>query len=144
MPIAHKVYFWLCLFVLIVNIIRLVRSVRFRRAFKDKKCVRVTAEIISAYGHLRGNYNSTRYASARYDIDGKTVVGNMIGPYVEGRFRLQKGQTAEVIVNSLYPNIFAFSEKQVRRAFREHLFFVICLSLFTAIFALEFFVTYKK
>ena len=117
---------------------------RFRRAFKDKKCVRVTAEIISAYGHVRGNFNSTRYASARYDIDGKTVVGKMVGSYTEGVSKLRKGQTAEVIVNSLYPNMFAFSEKQVRRSFREHLFFVICVSLFTAIFALDFLLHIKN
>ena len=117
---------------------------RFRRAFKDKKCVRVTEEIISAFGGVRGHFNSTRYASARYSIDGKEVVGKMVGSYTEGVSKLRKGQTAEVIVNGLYPNMFAFSERQVRRSFREHLFFVICLSLFTAIFALEFFITYKK
>ena len=139
-PIEHIIFFPIYLFLLILNIIMLRRSVRFRRAVKGKKYVRVTAEIISVYGHVRGYFNSTRYASARYDIDGKTVVGNMICPYVEGKFRLQKGQNAEVFVNKQFPTIFAFTEKQVRRSFRENLLLIICPSALVVFFLIEFFV----
>lgn len=108
---------------------------RFRRAVKDKKCARVTAEIISAYGSVGRNVLfSTRYAKARYNVAGKTVAGKMIASYAEGKPKLQKGQNAEVIVNGRFPTMFAFSEKQVRRSFAEYLIYVIAASVGVAAF----------
>lgn len=143
MPIRYVVVFLIIFFALILNIIRLRRAVRFRRAVKDKKCVRVTAEIISAYGSVGRNVLfSTKYASARYYIDGKTVIGRMICSYTEGMPKLRKGQNVEVIVNRQFPTMFAFSEKQVRRSFREYLAYVIIASAFVATFIFVFFVNY--
>lgn len=141
----HIIFFIISFLAVIFNIIGLRRAVRFRGALKDGKFTKVTAEIISAYGGVRGYgyLTTTRYAKARYSIDGKSVVGKMIGPYVEGMFRLRKGLIAEVIVNCLYPNMFAFSEKQVRRSFREYLLWMICASFLAAAIALDFFGVYK-
>lgn len=144
-PIRDAVGFLIFLFALILNIVRLRRAVRFRRAVKDKKCVRVTAEIISAYGSVGRNVLfSTKYASARYNVDGKTVVGKMIASYTEGKPKIQKNQNVEVIVNRRFPTMFAFSEKQVRRSFREYLTYVIIASAFAAMFIFVFLVNRFK
>lgn len=140
MPIRDAIGFLIFIFMLILNIIRLRRAVRFRRAVKDKECVRVTAEIISAYGSVRGYLFATRYASACYNIDGKPVIGKMICSHTEGMFKLRKNQNAEVIVNRRFPTMFAFSEKQVRRSFREYLTYVIIASVAVAVFGFAFFV----
>lgn len=139
MPIG-KTVIALIFFILMLalNIIRLVRAARFRRALRDKKVLKVTADIVSVHGIVGRNYFTTRYASAKYNIDGKNVVGRMICSYLDGK--LQKGQNAEVLVNRSFPNMFALSEKQIRHSFAEYLTYVIVASAAVAVFGFILFV----
>lgn len=139
MPI-RKTVIVLIFFILMLalNIIRLVRAARFRKALKDKKVLKVTVNIASVHGIVGRNYFTTRYASAKYNIDGKSVVGRMICSYLDGK--LQKGQNAEVLVNGSFPKMFAFSEKQIRHAFAEYLIYVIVASAAVAVLGFVLFI----
>ena len=122
--------FLLLLFVLccVKNAINLNIALNFYHDIKDKAYTHCYAVITMACGISNRNYDSRKFAKAKYIIDGKDITGKMICSYDS---RVEKGDKVYIIVPQNNLNIFAFSEKQVKNA-------VMTYSVLTSFFALCF------
>ncbi len=108
---------------LVLNIIRFVRAVKFRKAFSDKRTATCEGVIKLAFGPTgMRDILRTGHALAEYTVNSKTVKGWMIGVYDE---RLRPEDRVKIIVNRRCPTMFAFSEKQVRGAVKTYGIFTI-------------------
>lgn len=122
--------FLLLLFVIccVKNAVNLNIALHFYHDIKDKAYTHCYAVITMAYGISNRNYDSRKYAKAKYNIDGKDITGKMVCSYDS---RVEKGDKVYIIVPQNNLNIFAFSEKQVKNA-------VMTYSVLTSFFALCF------
>lgn len=98
----------------VMNIIRLVRAVKFRRAVKAGDVIFREAIIKAGFRPTGAvGINRTAHAFAVYDDDGEKRVTHMVGTCDE---RLRTGDCVRIMLNSRDRSMFALSEKQVRGA----------------------------
>ncbi|MDE6731667.1 MAG: hypothetical protein K2J77_02165 [Oscillospiraceae bacterium] len=120
----------------VLNIIRLVRAVIFRRAVKTGNVIFRDA-VIKAGFRPTGvkSYNRTAHAFAVFDDGGETRVTHMIGTCDE---TLRTGDRARIMLNSRDKSMFALEEKQVRGAVAAYAFYTAICVLFSAALAVCF------
>lgn len=123
----------------VLNIIRLVRAVKFRRAVKAGNVIFRDA-VIKAGFRPTGRIGSLRtaHAFAVFDDGGETRVTNMIGTCDE---TLHTGDRARIMLNSRDKSMFVLSEngeKQVRGAVAAYAFFTVICCAFSAALAVCF------
>lgn len=117
----------------VLNIIRLVRAVIFRRAVKAGEVIFRDAVIKAGFrptgriGCLR-----TAHAFALFDDGGETRVTHMIGTCDE---TLHTGDRARIMLNSRDKSMFALEDKQVRGAVAAYAIYTAICVLFTAALA---------
>ena len=103
----------LLIFLATVCVIKLIRAVRFQRAVKSGRTVRVTGTVTFKFGFKGRRPDSCSHAWARYSLNGKEMIGAMICSVDK---RLQIDQSVDIIVPKSGLRTFAFSEKHVRDA----------------------------
>lgn len=120
----------------VLNIIRLVRAVTFRRAVKAGDVIFRDA-VIKAGFRPTGRISSTRtaHAVAVFDDGGETRAAYMIGTCDE---TLHTGDSARIILNSRDKSMFALSENgenQVRGAVAAYAVYTAICVVFSAALA---------
>lgn len=121
---------------LVLNIIRLVRAVTFRRAVKAGNVIFRDA-VIKAGFRPTGRMGSMRtaHAFAVFDDGGEKRVTHMIGTCDE---TLHTGDRARIMLNSHDKSMFALSEKQVRGAVAAYAVYTAICVVFSAALAVCF------
>lgn len=116
----------------VMNIIRLVRAVKFRRAVKAGDVIFREAIIKAGFRPTRAvGINRTAHAFAVYDDGGEKHVTHMIGTCDE---RLRTGDCVRIMLNSRDRSMFALSEKQVRGAVLAYAVFgAVTVAAFTVL-----------
>lgn len=117
----------------VLNIIRLVQAVIFRRAVKAGEVIFREA-VIKAGFRPTGRIGSLRtaHAFAVFDDGGEPRVTHMIGTCDE---TLHTGDRARIMLNSRDKSMFALEEKQVRGAAAAYAVYTAICVLFTAALA---------
>lgn len=117
----------------VLNIIRLVRAVKLRRAVKAGNVIFRDA-VIKAGFRPTGRISSTRTANAAavFDDGGETRAAYMIGTCDE---TLHTGDRARIMINSRDKSMFALSEKQVRGAVAAYAVYTSICVIFSAALA---------
>lgn len=134
--------FLLLLFIIccVKNAINLNIALHFYHDIKAKAYTHCYAVIAMAYGISNRNYDSRKYAKAKYIIDGKDITGKMICSYDS---RVEKGDKVTVIFPKSNPKIFAFSEQHVKNAVLTYsvltVVFALCAICMTVVYLLAFF-----
>lgn len=117
----------------VLNIIRLVRAVKFRRAVKAGDVIFRDA-VIKAGFRPTGRLGSMRtaHAFAVFDDGGEKHITHMIGTCDE---TLHTGDCVRIMLNSRDKSMFALEEKQVRGAVAAYAFCTAICVLFSAALA---------
>lgn len=120
----------------VLNIIRLVRAVTFRRAVKAGNVIFRDA-VIKAGFRPTGRMGSMRtaHAFAVFEDSGEKRVTHMIGTCDE---TLHTGDRARIMLNSRDKSMFALSEKQVRGAVAAYAVYTAICVVFSAALAVCF------
>lgn len=119
----------------VLNIIRLVRAVKFRRAVKAGDVIFCNAVIIACFRPPRSIIR-TANAVALFDDGGEERVTHMIGTCAE---TLRKGDCVRIMQNSRDRSMFALTEKQVRRAVTAYTIFTILAVVMVIVLAFALF-----
>lgn len=114
--------FWISFIILIVGVLLIILnmvnklriSVQFYSAVKYQRCILCSAEIleIRTSANSRG---SIKYATAKYTINGKQIIGLIICTY-GGPIPIRQQRRVNVMVNPYNINLYAFSEEHVKDA----------------------------
>lgn len=114
----------------VLNIIRLMRAVKFRRAVKAGDVIFREAIIKAGFRPMGAmGLNYTAHAFAVYNDGGEKNVTHMIGTCDE---RLRTGDCVRIILDSRDRSMFALFEKQVRGAVDAYVFYTAICGLFSA------------
>ncbi len=122
----------------VLNIIRLVRAVKFRRAVKAGDVIFRSAVIIACFRPTRSIIR-TANAFAAFDDGGEERVTYMIGTCDE---TLRRGDSVRIMLNSRDRSMFALSEngeKQVRGAVTAYTIFTVLAAVMTMLLAFALF-----
>lgn len=118
-----------------LNIIRLVRAVKFRRAVNAGDVIFCDAVLIACFRPTR-NIFRTANAVAVFDDGGEERVTHMIGVCDE---RLRRGDRVRIMQNSRDRSMFALTEKQVRGAVTAYTIFTIFAAVMVVVLAFALF-----
>lgn len=119
----------------VLNIIRLVRAVKFRRAVNAGDVIFCNAVLIACFRPTRSIIR-TANAVAVFDDSGEERVTHMIGTCDE---TFRRGDCVRIMLNSRDRSMFALTEKQVRGAVTAYTIFTILAAVMTMLLAFAFF-----
>ena len=102
-----------------VCVMKMIRAIKLRTAFRNGLIVTCGGKITLKFGHRGRNLESCEHAWARYNVNGKDIVGVMVCAVDR---KLSEGDDVSVMVNKRSPRVFAFSEKQSRDAVLTYAF----------------------
>lgn len=119
-----------------VSVMKMIRAIKLRIAFKNGLIVTCGGKITLRFGHRWRNLDSCEHAWARYNVNGKEIVGVMVCAVDQ---KLSEGDNVSVMVNKRSPRVFAFSERQSKDAVLTYVTFSAVTALLLAAEAVMFF-----